>query len=143
MRQKAEEIDQEKENAIRTLIDEMVKDEVKKKTDFYNEKKQEARDAGLDADEIVPNVDFDDEYERKLKLDLENLAEELRKLGDEVRKTWPPKEMSQEAKDKLNEEMMERMKALNALRPRGLENNQADSKTLDVSDFENDIGNYC
>ena len=121
MRKAADEIENEKVKAIERLVDEMVKDEVRKKKEFFNEKRQEAENAGLDP-AVVPETEFDDEYERKLRADLASLAEELARLSAEIQKTWPPKEMSQEAKDKLNEEMAERMRALNALRPAGVRN---------------------
>ena len=117
MRKVTEEIDDKKKNSLETLINKLAFEDKIKKEEFYAEKRQECMRNGVDFTESLPNEEYDDEYEKRLKEDLARLAEEQARLAAEIAKDWPPKEISQEMRDKLNSEMDARMKALNAMRP--------------------------
>ena len=115
---RSKQIDDRKKAELSNLIDKISKEEKDQKQAFYNKKRQEALSHGIDPMEIIPNIDFDtDEYEQKLTNDLEKLALELQKLGADIAQDWPPKQMSEELLQKMNDEMQAKINAINALRP--------------------------
>lgn len=139
----SDQIDERKKLDIEQLINQITADERNKKEEFYSQKRIEAVNNGVDPMEIVPNIEFDDEYEKNLKADLEKLAIELQKLGADISKDWPPKQMSDELKNKLNEEMQAKINAINSLRP-VVNSDQSDHQNINnlISENIDEINNY-